>query len=406
MSNPHDTTIAEVAVPSLAAELAQVPDPRDPKGQSLEWLYLLEVVAVALLAGQRNVRAIAQWTQEHAPELVASLRPRRARVPSRATLYRVMSDVPIAELEAHVSDYCAALDADDASSGRIVTREGEVVCGQSLDGKTVRGASAYGQTHHLVSLVRHASGVVLKQTEAAVKLDERKVALALLTPAQVAGTLTTLDALHTQRKEAEAILAGGGDYLMMVKRNQRCLFEAIELAFSILPPTTPADAADAAAWDYACCRTVSKSHGRLEVRTLERLTGLNTYLDWPGVAQVLRRTCRRTRLRTGGTTGETTVQVRYAITSLSSEKVSPEQTEQFWRWHWTIENQVHYVRDVSMGEDAGQVHTGNAVEVLAALRNAVIALLRSEGWPCLPTAFRHFAAHPQLALHLMGAIAT
>jgi predicted transposase YbfD/YdcC len=402
MSNFHYTTMAAVAVPSLAAELAQVPDPRDLKGQSHAWLYLLEVMAVALLAGQRNGRAMAQWAQEHAQELVNCLQPQRARVPSRATLYRALSDVPIAELEAHVSRYCVALDAAEASQGRVVTEQGEVLSGQSLDGKTVRGASAHGQTHHLVSLVRHESGLVLSQAEVAVKLDERKVALHLLIPERLAGTLTTLDALHTQRKEAEQILAGGGDYLMVAKRNQRTLYEAIELAFTVLPPTTPADAEDAVTWGYERIETVSKGHGRLEVRTLERLTGLNQYLDWPGVAQVLRRTCRRTRLRTD----ETTLQVRYAITSLSPEQVSLEQTEQFWRWHWTIENRVHYVRDVSMGEDAGQVRTGNAVEALAALRNAVIALLRFEGWPCLPTAFRHFAAHPQLALQLLGAIAS
>jgi predicted transposase YbfD/YdcC len=402
MSNSHYTTIAEVAVPSLAAELAQVPDPRDPKGQRHEWLYLLEVLAVALLAGQRGVRAMAQWAQAHKTELVASLQPKRACVPSRATLYRVVSGVPIEQLEAHVSRYCAALDAGEPNCGRVVTQQGETLCGQSLDGKTVRGASAHGTTHHLVSLVRHESGLVLSQAAAAVKLDERKVALALLTPERLAGTLTTLDALHTQRKEAEQILAGGGDYLMVVKRNQRNLFEAIELAFSALPPTTPADMADAAAWGYAQVETVSKAHGRLEVRTLERLTGLNDYLDWPGVAQVLRRTCRRTHLRTG----ETTHQVRYGITSLAPTQLLLRHIEQFWRWHWTIENQVHYVRDVSLGEDAGQVRTGNAVEALAALRNAVIALLRSEGWPCLPTAFRHFAAHPQRALQLMGAIAS
>jgi predicted transposase YbfD/YdcC len=399
MSNTHYTTIDEVAVPTLAAELAQVPDPRDRKGQSYEWFYLLEIVAVGLLVGQRGIRAIAQWAQEHAAELIANLQPKRARVPSVATLYRVVSHVPIEELEACVSHYCAALDAADPSYGRIVTGQGEVLRGQSLDGKTVRGASAHGTTHHLVSLVRHESGLVLAQAEAAEKLDERKVALELLTPEQVAGTVTTLDALHTQRKEAEAILAGGGDYLMVVKRNQRGLFEAIELAFSSLPPTTPTDAADAQAWEYAQMETVGKAHGRLEVRTLERMTGLNGYLDWPGVGQVLRRTTQRTRLRTG----ETTSQVRYAITSLAADRVSLTQTEQAWRWHWTIENQVHYVRDVSMGEDAGQVRSGHAVQALAALRNAVIALLRTEGWPCLPTAFRHFAAHPQLALRILGA---
>jgi predicted transposase YbfD/YdcC len=387
---------------TLATALQQIPDPRDRRGQEHEWLYILVVMAAALVAGQRGGRAMAQWAREHQGVLVASLQPRQKRVPSAATLYRALAEVPSEEVERHISEYTGELDAADTTAGSVVTAQGEVLCGQSVDGKTVCTASAYGQVHHLVSVTRHESGLVLAQAETAVKLGERKVAQALLTPARLAGTVTTCDALHTQRKQAEQILAGGGHYLMSVKRNQRSLYEALELAFSILPPTTPADAADAAAWGYAQVETVNKGHGRLEVRTLERLTGLNDYLDWPGVKQVLRRTCRRTNLRTG----QTTVQVRYAITSLAPDQVSLVQLAQLWRNHWTIENRVHYVRDVSFGEDAGRMRTGNAVEVLAALRNAVIALLRCEGWPCLPTATRHFAAHPQLALQLIGVIAS
>jgi predicted transposase YbfD/YdcC len=312
-----------------------------------------------------------------------------------------LAKVPIVQLEATLSGFSQTLDETEPG-GEIVTTEGEVLRGQSLDGKTVCGASAYGTSHHLVSLVRHESGVVLVQGETQVKMGEREVAQALLTPTRLAGTVTTLDALHTQRKQARQILAGGGHYLMVVKRNQRTLYEDIDLLFSLLPPATPADAADAAEWGYEKTQTVDKAHGRLEVRTLERISGLNDYLDWPGVAQVLRRTCQRTELRTG----KTTLQVRYGITSLATAQVSPAQMEVCWRRHWTIENRLHYVRDVSLGEDAGQMRTGHAPQALAALRNAVIALLRIEGWPCLPTAFRHFAAHPQSALQLMRAIAT
>jgi predicted transposase YbfD/YdcC len=401
MSDEHYTT--------LVAALQQVPDPRDRRGRQHRWDDLLTLIAAAVVAGQRGGRAMAQWMHEHEAALVAGLQPKRGRVPSRATVGRVLAKVPLAELEEQCSGYAAHLDTLDAQAGAVPLTpeereetEGVVLRGQSVDGKTVRTASAYGVTHHLVSLVRHASGVVLAQAEVAVKLDERKLAQALLTPARVAGTVTTLDALHTQRTLAAQIVEGGGHYLLMVKRNQRSLYEALELAFSILPPTTPADAADAQAWGYAQHETVDQAHGRREVRMLERLTGLKEYLDWPGVAQVLRRTCHRTKLATG----ETSCQVRYGITSLPPDQVSLAQTEQVWRQHWTIENTVHYVRDVSLGEDAGRMRAGNAVAALATLRNVLMALLRCEGWPSLPTACRHFAAHPQLALQLIGAISS
>ncbi|HEX9596556.1 MAG TPA: hypothetical protein VF982_06720, partial [Anaerolineales bacterium] len=66
------------------------------------------------------------------------------------------------------------------------------------------------------------------------------------------------------------------------------------------------------------------------------------------------------------------------------------------RKHWTIENQLHYVRDLSFGEDRCQVHTASAPQALAALRNGILALLRDEGWPSPPTAFRHFSIDVQM----------
>lgn len=222
MSERHYTT--------LVAALQQVPDPRNRRGRQHRWDYLLAVIAAAVVAGQRSGRAMAQWAHEHETELVAWLQPKRGRVPSRATLGRVLAKVPLEELEAQCSDYAAQLDRAESQAGAVEMLPGEtpgaVWRGQSVDGKTVCTASAYGPTHHLVSLVRHASGVVLAQTEVAVKLDERKVAQALLTPGRVANTVTTLDALHTQRPLAEQILAGGGHYLMMVKRNQPALTAA------------------------------------------------------------------------------------------------------------------------------------------------------------------------------------
>lgn len=384
---------------TLAECLQGISDPRNRRGRWHEWQYLLLLIASALLAGQRSGRAMAQWAATHEAELLAGLQPYRQRIPSAATLYRVLSKVPIAEVERCVSAYTRQVDEADGEMGSIETPQGEVLRGQSLDGKTVCGASQHGKLVHLVSLVRHESGIALAQERVASKIDERKAARHLLTAERLAHTITTGDALYTQVKQAEQILAGGGHYLMTVKRNQPSLFEAIELAFTALPPI---NRQDATFWQYQTYTTCDKQHGRLEKRTLESTTALNQYLQWPGVAQVLRRSCQRTQLKTG----KTTTHVRYAITSLSRQLVSLDQVESVWRRHWTIENQLHHVRDVSFGEDACQIHSGHAPQALAALRNAILALLRFEGWSSPPTAFRHFDAHPQLALRLLGAIAT
>lgn len=384
---------------TFAEQLQEIADPRKRRGQSYEWQYLLIIIASAMLAGQRSVRGMAEWAEEQAPALLSSLQPHRQRIPSAATLHRVLTKVPIDLLESRMSAYTTQIDQDDAVVGSIQTKQGEVLRGQSVDGKTLCGASQHGEVVHLVSLVRHESGTALAQERVDSKIDERKAARHMLDPARLAHTVTTTDARYTQVKQAEQILAGGGHYLMVVKRNQPSLYQAIELAFAALPPINQEEAAF---WQLQTHTTTDKQHGRLERRTLESTTALNDYLEWPGVAQVLRRTCQRTQLKTG----KVTTHVRFAVTSLPRSTVSLAQVELLWRRHWTIENQLHHVRDVSFGEDHCQVHIAHAAQALAALRNGILALLRYEGWPSPPTAFRHFCIDVQHALRLLGAIAT
>ena len=384
---------------AMAAQLQEIRDPRSRRGQRYEWRYLLLIVASAVLAGQQSVRGMAQWAVEQAPALLAHLQPQRAQIPSVATLHRVLTKVPIAELERRLSAYTSQVDQAEVDVGSLRTKQGEVLRGQSVDGKTLCGASQHGEVVHLVSLVRHESGIALAQERVASKIDERKAACHLLTPTALRHTVTTTDALYTQVKQAEQILTDGGHYLMVVKRNQPSLYQAIELAFAAWPPI---NAEEAGFWQFQTYTTSGKAHGRLERRTLHSTPALNDYLQWPGVAQVLRRTGQRTEIKTG----KITTHVRYAVTSLPPRLVSLAQIELLWRRHWTIENQLHHVRDVSFGEDRCQVHTGNAPQALAALRNGLLALLRYEGWPSPPTAFRHFSIDVQHALRLLGAIAT
>jgi len=99
-------------------------------------------------------------------------------------------------------------------------------------------------------------------------------------------------------------------------------------------------------------------------------------------------------------------EVTYGLTSLSRERVKLQHVEFFWRGHWTIENRDHYVRDVTLGEDHCQVHTGSAAQALAALRNGVLTALRHQGWENIAAAHRHYGASVQKALTLIGAVAT
>lgn len=92
----------------------------------------------------------------------------------------------------------------------------------------------------------------------------------------------------------------------------------------------------------------------------------------------------------------------YALTSLATSEGSAEDLAMLWRGHWTIENGVHYVRDMTWGEDARQIHSGNAPQVLAALRNAWLTILRGAGWTNIAAALRQYSWSPIEALALLG----
>ncbi len=126
--------------------------------------------------------------------------------------------------------------------------------------------------------------------------------------------------------------------------------------------------------------------------TTTRLTG---YLDWPGVQQV----CLLERVRRSK--GKTTTETVCAITSLEPERASAQRLLAIARGHWDIENRLHWVRDVSFGEDGCRVRTGEAPQVLAALRNAGLWLMRSSGLTAIASAFRRHAAKPLEALRLV-----
>jgi predicted transposase YbfD/YdcC len=114
----------------------------------------------------------------------------------------------------------------------------------------------------------------------------------------------------------------------------------------------------------------------------------------------VKQVCRIERERT--LNGKTTLEIVCAITSLTRLHASAERLLKISREHWRIENCLHYVRDVTMGEDACRVRSGNAPQFLAALRNTVIGLLGRSGVANKAAALRRYAAKPNEALALIG----
>jgi predicted transposase YbfD/YdcC len=364
----------------LIEALDAVPDPRNRRGCRYPWLHLLVLISLALASGERHGRGIGQWVRERASALRAFGRM-NGDLPSEATLRRALRAIDVVALEARLAQVRVA---DPARPG--------VLTGQALDGKAVRGAGTHGRTVHLVGLASH-NGIIQRQVAVADKANEITAAPALLADRDLQGVVITTDALLTQRRLAQQIRVQGGHYLMVVKGNQPELVRAIIDQFAA-PHWLPHEQAV----EYARHRTIEKGHGRLETRTLETATTLRGWLRWPDAEQVCKRTCRRVIL----TTGEIQEEVSYAVTSLAPDLAGPAMLERLWRGHWAIENKVHHVRDVTLGEDAGQAYRGSTPHALAALRNVLLNLMRAAGWSQIADAIRHYGAAVAHALDLIG----
>ena len=126
------------------------------------------------------------------------------------------------------------------------------------------------------------------------------------------GNIATGDALYCQREYCSKVLAAGGDYLVIVKGNQRTLYEDIKLAFAL----------PVVGGEYRFAEDRGRHGDRKEVRRLWATTALNEYPDWPGVKQV----CKIER--EVDHKGKVTRDVRYAITPLGDE---PERLQKYIR---------------------------------------------------------------------------
>lgn len=140
-----------------------------------------------------------------------------------------------------------------------------------------------------------------------------------------------------------------------------------------------------------------KGHGRRERRTLTSTIALNHYLDWPGVKQV----CRLVRERI--IRGQRQIETVYFITSLSRHQANAGRLEKLIRDHWgAIENGLHWVRDMTLGEDRCTICRGHAPQNLAALRNTALNWLRRNGGGNLASRIRSFTRNSQRLFTKLG----
>jgi len=366
----------------LIEVFAEMPDFRRRRGKRHPLPAILSLACCAMLCGYRSYSAIAEWGRNYGTGIAHALgfihKP-----PCAATLHTIFRHLDRDELEAKLGAWAERVMVStprDPSAGDAAV---------ALDGKTLRGSRKQGAPGaHLLSALSHRLGLTLAQQAVDAKTNEITQVETVLRQLVLKDRVVTMDALLTQRHVAQTIVDEGGDYVMIVKDNQPQLRDDIELVFTLPLADDRQETA----------RTVDMGHGRIEQRNITTSEVLVGYSDWPGLAQVFE-LGRHVIIKK---TGEERVEVVYGVTSLRPERATPGRLLELVRSHWHIENKSHWVRDVTFDEDRSQVRCGNIPQVMAALRNTAIGLLRWAGHTNIAAACRRLAAQPAQALALIG----
>lgn len=347
---------------SLLDALRLVPDPRSKRGIRYPFSWLLAVCICAALSGDSSLRRIA----ECATRLALGV---RNSAPAATTIQRLLQHVDPDAL-------------DQALAAWAATRAtGEVI---AIDGKELRSAKRGGHDRvHLMAALDHDTGAVLAQIDVHAKTNEIPRLPALLEELNahrsLKGRIFTIDALHTQTKTAQLICdTHQAHYLMTIKGNQPGLHSQ----------------AESHPWDQipVCDTQEDTSHGRKVRRELKIITPTGVLAStWPGAKQIGQLT--RTAVRAKGK--EPSVEVVYLITSLTAHQGPATRINDIIRGHWAIEA-LHYVRDVTFGEDGNGIRIGNTPRILASFTNAAITALRLAGKTNIAEATRANHADPEL----------
>jgi predicted transposase YbfD/YdcC len=242
----------------------------------------------------------------------------------------------------------------------------------ALDGKTSRGSHdrKAGQAPlHLVSAFATNARLVLGQEAVADRSCEIEAIPALLDKLAEArslgGALVTIDAVACNPKIAGKIVEHGADYLLAVKANQPGLRAEVERFFADVPPEALDVDAD-----------LDKGHGRIEDRRVfvsREIDWLNGQRRFPGehrfpavaaVAKIETRTELNDRCRR---------ETRYFVTS---RPLSAKDLALAVRGHWRIETSLHWVLDVTFGEDLSRLRKGHGAKNMAVVRHFALNLVR------------------------------
>ena len=336
---------------------AALPDPRRRVSRTRYPLLSLIVIAVcATAAGANTTEEIALFGRTHRAWLARLIElPEDARQsPAHDTFDRVFSALDPVAFQKCLLAWLGAL--HENIPGLI-----------AIDGKVAREAMARAGDQGpltLVSAWASANHLLLGQVAGTPGSNELEAVPRLLELLQLEGAIVTLDALSCQQNIVEQIVEQGGDYVIAVKGNQPTLEAAVHKAFDETLAQEPVTAATVWNEDNRRARHETRCYVALPVPRNEPV-----FEQWDSVKSLVMVMREYTDAK-----GQQQMGTRYFISSLQPKvKVLAQAV----RGHWKVENQLHWVLDVTFREDRSRARADNAQANLGVLRRVALSLLKN-----------------------------
>jgi predicted transposase YbfD/YdcC len=337
-----------------------LPDPRRSAACRHHFLDILVMAICAAVSGQFAWTDIEDYGHIHHDWFKTFLRLPNG-IPSHDTFRYVFTRIDPQAFQHGFADWIAALSRD--SPLRHIAIDGKSLCGSA---NRSHGKAAL----HLVSAWASHNRLTLGQVATEEKSNEITAIPRLLQILDLKGALVTLDAMGCQKEIAAGIRHQEGHYVLALKENHPGLLEDVRAAVEDhVEQMTPGDG--------SCLETEDTGHGRQEKRLYTLIKDLSRVQErdlWADLAAVVTVVSERT------VGGETSSEMRYFLTSFPGPLA---ELAEVIRGHWGIENQCHWVLDVTFGEDGSRKRAEHGAENAAWLRRMALSLLRNEPTPKL-----------------------
>jgi len=347
---------------SIQEHFADLPDPRRAHGKRHRLSDMIVIAVCAVICCADSWADVADFGQAKRQWFQTFLDLPHG-IPCTDTFERVFARLDPDAFERCFMSWTQALAGN--SRGKLV----------AIDGKKIRRSFAHAWDHstatHLVSAFVQENATVLGQLSVDCKENEIVAIPKLLELLDLTGATVTIDAMGCQTQIAGKIVQNGGDYVLAVKENQPALHEAIQrnLDEMILEKF--------AGVRHGFVQTVDGDHGRIETRRLWVTDQLDDWLDesqrarWPGLRSVVVvESKREVPLK------PPSIERRYFISSRAGTD-APAMASSI-RGHWSVENKLHWVLDVSFAEDQARQRKGHSAENFSRLRRIGLNLLQRE----------------------------